>query len=251
MVRRIRNVPLGCIAGSVLSVALTACGGGGASNPATSTTAPRTLSGNYVFSVVGTDPADGDYAVVGSFVADGKGNIASGVADYNLGSGIDQNVALTGTYTLSGSTATVNLTDSLSVKDTFTASLVSSGNAGIQSFDGTGSGVLYPQITAGFSTPGTYSFAVTGEQQGTLSGSGTFVVGSANTFTSGNLTYQDGSTLTNYATLTGFTNPAQKTGRGQAALSGNNLSYYVLSPTQILMLGLDPRALLVIQAQKQ
>ena len=92
-----RNV-MRVIGASALAFALTACGGNGGSSSSTATASTvANLTGNFVFSAVGTDPTDGDYGVVGSFVADGKGNITSGVADYNLGSGVDPGVPLTGT----------------------------------------------------------------------------------------------------------------------------------------------------------
>ena len=240
---------------SALALALTACGGGG-SNSSTSTPASTvaSLSGNFVFSAVGTDPADGDYAVLGSFVADGKGNVTSGVADYNLGSGVDSGVPLTGTYTVSGTGAVVvSLTDGGSVKDTITTTLVSAtgpGSSPISSFDGTGTGTLYAQVTTGFTPAGTYNFTVGGEGNATVSGSGTVVAGSAGTFTSGSLTYQDGVNVTNYTNPSGFVYTPNSSGRGQASLIGDNLSYYVIGPKQVEFIGLDARALLILPATK-
>ena len=65
-----------------------------------------------------------------------RGNITSAVADYNLGSGIDPNVTLTGTYTVTSGSATINLTDGGSVKDSFTATIVSTGSTSLANFDG-------------------------------------------------------------------------------------------------------------------
>jgi hypothetical protein len=239
---------------SALALALTACGGSGGSN-STSTTGASTvasLSGNFVFSAVGTDPSDGDYAVAGSFVADGKGNVTSGVADYNLGSGVDENVPLTGTYTVSATGAVVvSLTDGGSVKDTITTIVVpASGSAPISSFDGTGTGTLYAQVTTGFTPAGTYSFTVGGEGNNTVTGSGTVVAGAGGTFTSGSLTYQDGVTLTNYTNPSGFVYTPKANGRGQASLVGDNLSYYVIGPKQVEFIGLDARALLILPSSK-
>ena len=108
---------LACFGISTLVLSLTACSSGSNSSGTTTGTIPVVtnafVTGSYVFSVTGTDPTDGDYSVLGSFVADGKGNITSGVADYNLGSGIDDNVQLTGTYSVTpGGTASVTLMDS-------------------------------------------------------------------------------------------------------------------------------------------
>jgi hypothetical protein len=238
---------------SALLTALAACGGNNASTTSTSTapTGVAAFTGNFVFSAVGTSGVDGDYSVVGSLVADGKGNITSAVADYNLGSGIDANVPLTGTYTVAGNVVSVTLTDSKAVTDTFnTSTFLSSGTAVVSNFDGTGSGTLYPQTTSGFSPAGSYTYSVKGEGQGVVTGSGAFVAATSGTFSSGTLTYTDAATTAVYPSITGFLYAPQSTGRGQASLAGNNLAYYVIGPSQILMIGLDERALLLIPAQK-
>jgi hypothetical protein len=238
------------IGASALSAMLIACSSGGSK-----TTSPflgaSALSGSYVFTATGSDSSDGDYSVVGSFVADGKGNITSAVADYNLGSGIDSNVPLTGTYVAGNGVAVITLTDSASLKDSFTTTLVSSGSTPIQNFDGSGSGTLYPQTATSFSPAGTYSFSVSGEGEGIVTGSGQFVAASSGTFTSGTLTYTDSQTSINYPAVTGFLNTPETGGRGLASLEGNNLAYYVISPNQIQMIGLDEHALLNIPATKQ
>lgn len=239
-----------CIGVSSLAIALVACGN--SSPPAPQPTlGVSAFNGNFVFSVTGTDPADGDYSVLGSFEADGKGNITSGVADYNLGSGVDDNVSLTGTYTVSSGTATITLMDSGVVKDTFTAVLVKSGSTPVANFDGSGSGTMYPQVTSGFTPAGTYSFSLKGEGDGTISGSGQVVAAASGTFSSGTLTFTDAQTATTYPAVTGYLAPADSgTGRGFANLEGNNLAYYVIGPNQIQLMGLDARYLLTIPAQK-
>jgi len=238
-----------CLGASVLVAALSACGKGTSSVGIPGTVA--SLSGSYVFSVTGTSSVDGDYSVLGSFVADGKGNITSAIADYNLGSGVDYDVPLTGTYIVGNGTAVINLTDSASVNDSLITTLVTSGTAPIQNYDGNGSGTLYAQNTAGFTPAGTYSFSVTGEGQGTVTGSGQFVAGSSGVFTGGNLTYADAETSTTYSSVSGFIGAPETGGRGLANIEGHNLSYYVIGPNQIQMMGLDERALLTIPAQKQ
>jgi hypothetical protein len=249
MIEISRSAILKCLGVSALALGLTSCSGNSVTGPPPPTLA--SLTGNYVFSVTGTDPTDGDYFVLGSFVADGKGNITSAVADYNLGSGIDANVPLTGTYTVSGEVATIKLTDGGETQDSFVTSLVTSGTAAIQSFDGDGSGVLYAQTTSGFSPMGNFAYTVKGEGQGTVTGSGQLVVGAGGTFSSGTLSYMDAQTLATYPTITGFLYTPENGGRGQASLEGNNLAYYVVSPSQVLMIGLDERALLLITALKQ
>jgi hypothetical protein len=249
MIRPGLDLTVKCLFGSALTILLTACGGSGSTKAPVSGVSD--FSGSFVFQATGTDSSDGDYGVLGSFVADGKGNISSAVADYNLGAGIDDNVPLSGTYTVSGGTVTVNLTDGGSVKDSFSASVVTTGTTPVQNFDGSGSGTLYKQTTSGFTTPGNYSFSVTGEGQGTITGSGQFVAGSNGTFTGGNLTFTDAQNSQTYSTVTGFLSTPLTSGRGQAALEGSNLAYYVVGPNQILMLGLNDQNLLMIPATKQ
>lgn len=237
-------------AASVLVLVLNACGGNSSSTTTTTPAGVSAFSGSYVFSVTGTDPTDGDYGVLGSLVADGNGKITSGVADYNLGSGIDTGVALTGTYTVSGSTVMISLTDGHSTQDTITATLPNGLTyTPISSFDGTGAGVLYSQVTTGFTPVGIYNFTISGEGNFTASGSGQFVITSGNTISSGALTYFDGATSTNYA-ASGFVYAPTASGRGQAALIGNNLSYYIIGPHQLMLISLDRRSLLLIPAQK-
>ncbi len=243
------------VGASLFSAALVACSNGtsGSSGSSGSTLSLTTaaLSGSYVFTATGTDASDGDYSVVGSFVADGKGNITSAVADYNLGSGVDDDVMLTGTYTISAGAIVVTLMDGGVVKDTFnTAPISASGTAGVSGFDGTGSGKLYSQVTSGFTLPGTYSFSVSGEGDGVISGSGQFVAGASGAFASGTATVTDGSSSISYSPVAGLLTPPSTGGRGFANIAGNNLAYYVVGPNQIQMMGLDARYLLTIPAQK-
>ncbi len=241
-----RVILIKCLGATALAASLTAC-----TNQATVATIPPVVNaGSYVFTATGTSSVDGDYSVVGSFVADGSGNISSAVADYNLGSGIDANVPLTGTYTLVGNVATITLTNSTkSFTDTFNTNL-GNGVSNVQNFDGTGTGMLYPQVTSGFTPAGTYKFSATGEGDGAITGSGTFVANAGGTFTSGSSTFTSSATTLTATTATGFLYTPQSGGRGQGALQGNNLAYYVIGPKQIVAINLDPGSLLVIPATK-
>jgi hypothetical protein len=235
-----------CFGATALAASLTAC-----TNQATVPSIPAVVNaGSYVFTATGTSSVDGDYSVVGSFVADGGGNITSAVADYNLGSGTDTGVALTGTYTLVGNVATVTLTNSTKTfTDTFNTNL-GNGVSNVSNFDGTGSGTLYPQVTAGFTPAGTYAFTAKGEGDGAITGSGTFVANAGGTFTSGNTSFTTNATTLTSTTATGFLYTPQAGGRGQGALQGNNLAYYVIGPKQIVAINLDSGSLLLIPATK-
>ena len=95
MINASQRLILKCLAASAAALALTACGNSASSTATTTTTAAlmtSDFSGAYVFTIKGTDPNDGDYAIAGTFTADGKGNITSGVADYNLGGAATDNI---------------------------------------------------------------------------------------------------------------------------------------------------------------
>ena len=251
MAKRSEGIAVLCLSGSLFALSLCGCGGSSSTATGTPPTPPPAVvsAGSYVFEASGTDGTDGDYFVVGSFVADANGKITSGTADYNLGSGVDKNVTLTGTYTVQGSVATVNLSSADNgFTDTFNTNL-GSASAPVTNFDGTGSGMLYQQVTAGFSPAGTYNYTVKGEEDGTVTGSGSFVTNAGGTITSGSSTYtNDDATAT--ATATGFVYAPLANGRGVGSVQGIDLAYYVISPTQILAIGLDDRALLMIPATK-
>ena len=57
------------------------------------------LSGNYAFSVRGFDP-NGLFVAAGSFVADGNGNIGSGIMDINNTTNLPVNESFSGTYSI-------------------------------------------------------------------------------------------------------------------------------------------------------
>ncbi len=247
---------LAFVAATCLTGSLTACGNNSTSTTPTSTTlTANALSGRYTFLVTGTNATDGDYSVAGSFTADGKGGISSGVADYSLGSGIDSNVPLTGTYTVSGGVATILLTDSAGLQDSYTTTLFASGGSQVSSViaktDGTGTGTLYSPAIGTFTPAGSYTYALKGEGQGVVAVNGSFVAATSGTFSSGSETFTDGKTTISSTATGGFLYPAQANGRGQAAIGGNSFSYYPTSANQVVLIGLDDSALLYGTASKQ
>jgi hypothetical protein len=60
------------------------------------------FSGAYVFNFIGTDQ-DGVFTLAGRFEADGDGNLTNGLQDLNHATGIVENLAFTGTYSISPS----------------------------------------------------------------------------------------------------------------------------------------------------
>ncbi len=235
------------------AVSLTSCGSSSNPPPAAPAYTTSNLSGGYVFTANGTDPTDGDYAVAGTFQADGKGNITSGIADYNLGSGIDPKVLFTGTYTVAPQGAgTVSITDSQGVQDTFTIYLTNGstgGVSGVASFDSTGSGELVPIGTQAADLSGTYSFSLKGESHGTLADSGTFTTNAAGAITGGTESYTDAGASGSNTALSGYLLPVLN-GRGYAVIGPHTFGYYLNSLNQITLVGLDDQALLSGTAQK-
>ena len=82
-----------------------ACGGGGSTPtppPSVGNFSNSSLSGQYAFSMSGTDAITGSFfARVGSFTADGNGNITAGVEDVNTALNGPQTLAFTAsTYTV-------------------------------------------------------------------------------------------------------------------------------------------------------
>jgi hypothetical protein len=154
------------------------------------------LNGNYAFQGLGwtdgtTEGSTYRHAVIGSFIADGNGNITSGVIDDNQISGVNTDQTFTGTYSIaSNNTGFLTLTDTYGDTTTMAVSLgsISSSVATAGSFieydDTTGigsnsggsrlSGELAQQTTSAFTTAslsGSYAFGEEGETCSTTSGS--------------------------------------------------------------------------------
>ena len=73
--------------------ALAACGGGSSSNPPVNPPPSggfgnSNLNGTYVFSVAGSDVLGNFVTMMGTFTADGQGNITAGVIDVNGTAGL-------------------------------------------------------------------------------------------------------------------------------------------------------------------
>ena len=113
-------------------------------------------------------------ATVGSFVANGSGNITSGEVDINDQNKGPQTITLSGgTYCVSSNNlALINITSS-GGSGTFAATLDSTGNGHITRYDGTSSeisaGLLRKQTTSAFLTSkfiGNYAFGFVGASGG-------------------------------------------------------------------------------------
>src|SRR6202795_1834833 len=137
----------------VSAVLCAACGGGSGSvtvpPPPVGNFSNANLKGQYVFSMSGSDTATGDFfARIGAFVADGNGNLTSGVEDVNTPGGGQQTIAYTNsTYSIqSDGRATINLTNATGTLS-FSVTLLSASQGLIVQTDpslvGTASGSFY------------------------------------------------------------------------------------------------------------
>lgn len=213
--------------------------------------APADLSGAYVFTAGGTDSTDGDYAVAGSFVADGSGKITSGTADYNLGGGVDSGVQFTGTYSVGSSgILQMQITDGLGVQDQIVANLTKTGVSTITNYNATGTGTLQPQVSTGFTPPGDYTYTLTGKGTGNVTATGSFSAAANGIIFTGQQSFTDAGVTLNSTAVTGFVGPALGNGRGQASFGGYQFIYYLVSPTQLVLIGTDERVLLQGTATK-
>lgn len=218
------------------------------------------LQGNYAFLVRGFD-SSGLFVAAGSFVADGAGNVTSGIMDTNdpLNVQLSQGLGAT-TYSIDTSGLGTIALGSRSFAISLNPADNTAATGSMIEFDGLAqaSGVLLKQTPASFSQAsitGGYAFGLAGvDGQGARYGfAGQFNADGAGNF-SGSLDSDDasaGAVQNNGVTGTyGAPNPA--TGRGTATISigqdTTNYSFYVVDGTQLLMMEIDqisgqPRAI--------
>jgi len=218
------------------------------------------LSGNYAFSVRGFDPSGPQlplFVAAGSFVADGSGNITSGVMDINNTASDPVNPTFTGTYFIgTNSLGFLYLNIAGVGSRTFAISMMIGGNANIIEFDDTNgggtrnSGVLLKQDTSAFSTAlgnGTsYAFGFLGidSAKNRYGLAGEFQSDGAGHLTGGSLDSDDGSSgpSGNIAFTGGYA--IAPNGRGTmnfktAQGTATGYSFYIVSATELLAIETD------------
>ncbi len=215
-----------------------------------------TLQGSYAFVSSGWTSFTTAASMAGSFVADGNGNITTGLLDLaDQGSpSIPQSGTFTGTYCVdSNNLATMNLTygGALTGSNTFAAALDSSdGNGHIISYDSSDrkvSGLLRKQNGSVFSTSmidGNYAFGLVGAGQ---AGYRFALAGEFNSNGLGTLSGVDDSdeaaVVQSDRSLSASNFSVASTGRGTATITssiGNtNFVFYVVSSSEMLMMAFD------------
>jgi Putative Ig domain len=218
------------------------------------------LQGIYAFSFSGYTNGSPVF-MAGSFIADGNGNITSGLLDMNSATGGPQlQVALTGTYSIQANglgTMTFVTTPGTFV---FAVAISNKGIAGtarngslIQRDPANpgsyGSGVILVQNSLQFNLgalQGNYALGYFGVDPSLqrLAGAGAYSMDVSGNLTNGVGDIDDDGVPAS-TTFTGtFSNPDSQTGRGMAMLTINgtmtNYAFYIVSSAQILMVSTDP-----------
>jgi hypothetical protein len=212
----------------------------------------KSLNGRYAFSFSGQN-SSGFLAEAGSFIADGNGNLTSGIEDVNSGGGIFQNVSFTGTYSIGADgRGSASLQTSVGAA-LWQFSMVNSNRALLIRFDSgvvTASGSIDKQTPSSFATSlvsGNYVFSFSGINSGQslLLMAGQLVANGAGSFTSGVLDVNDVGTVTAAAALNGSYS-ISSTGRGTASLfsqsatfSALSFAFYVVDSTHLKFVELD------------
>ncbi len=216
------------------------------------------LNGSYAFLLAGSSPS-GPIATAGSFLADGNGNITSGLLDENVNGTPSSSLAFqsggtnAGTYTLASNgrgTATFKTSGRTYTLVFYLGPGGSNATAVFQETDpGIASDGLFTlQQGAPFtlaSIQGNYALETSGTSGASLQdSSGQFGANGAGAVTTGELDVNTGGSLTpsQGQPVTGLYTAPAANGRAVFTLNSGTLNYagYVVSPTQVFLLGIQP-----------
>ncbi len=234
------------------------------------------LNGSYAFMLSGYDAQNKAVGIAGSIVANGSGNISSGVVDINPVAGSPSlNVSITGSYAIgSDNRGTLTIITPLgSLHYAIAMAFSNSGAPGqgaIIETDGVYNvtGFLKEQDTSAFSLTsmtGGYAFGVHGKtrigfQENYLTAAGSFTA-SAGTMTNGLAdSGSNGSPIVTNGPMSGTFSLGPNGPNGRAVVSMNgvmqspqqlHLVLYVISSNNWLLFGTDPGILWVGSARRQ
>jgi len=234
-----------------------ACSGGGttvAPPPPTGPFSNASLKGQYAFSMIGTEVSNsGEFSLtrVGSFTADGKGDVTGGAEDVNLATGANEFSFTGGSYTVNADGhGTLSLIDSSGTL-TFSITLASSTNGYMIAMptDGlsAGSGNFILQDSSAFlvsGIAGNYAFDLSGLDPNGNAESivGQFFSNSGGGITTGFADDNDGATIVNGGNqpISGTynsdsLNPSDLAnfGRGVFNLAGIQGVFYIVGHNQV------------------
>jgi len=253
-----------------------ACGGGGSTPtppPPVGNFSNSSLSGQYAFSMSGTDAITGSFfARVGSFTADGNGNITTGIEDVNTAINGQQTLPFTASaYSVQadgrGTLNLINATGTL----TFSITMLSPSKGLIVETDlnATASGTFVIQNPNSFNTAGisgNYVFDFTGLDFGSValgapdSIVGQFVSTGSGTFSSGLLDENDNGVRSGAATFSSGSYQMDATngptfGRGTATFIANGVTFsyffYIVNGSRIRFIESNSNALTIGDAVTQ
>jgi hypothetical protein len=213
------------------------------------------MQGQYAFLFKGFDSA-GVYEAAASFVADGNGNVTSGIEDINRTSGPRTGLAISGTYQIGGDNrGTLTLKSNLGTS-TFAFALNGSGKAGslIESDNSgiRGSGVMKLQDPTAFDPSvfsGGYALSLTGADAagGRIAAIGSIFPSGVGTISGSSLDVNDaGDMMPTFGTFSG-TYGVDGTGHGRATFvipgfdGGTfNFALCAISANEYFILSIDP-----------
>jgi len=235
-----------------------ACGGGGSTPtppPPVGNFSHSSLSGQYAFSMSGTDAITGSFfARVGSFTADGNGNITAGIEDVNTALNGPQTLAFTAsTYTVQADgRGIINLSNATGALS-FSITMLSPSKGLIVETDlnATASGTFLRQNPNSFSTAGisgNYVFDFSGIDSGGAPDSilGQFVATGSGSLSSGLLDENDNGGHSGAAVFSGGANyqmdatNGPTSGRGTVTFTANgfpfNYIFYIVDGSRIRLM---------------
>ena len=249
---------------SVLALATftDACGsgvGGPPAPPPMGNFSASSLKGTYAFQMSGTDINGNTIARVGSFTADGTGNITAGIEDVNDGGTVNLSGSATpvvfdaapqSTYTvLSNGRGTLTLHDASGALK-FSITLSSSSAGLIVETDGnaTASGSFRLQtITTTFSPAYAFDFSGVDGSGAGLSLVGEFTTNTTTNVLGGMYDENDGGSLAPSTPIspTAITSDSANSafGRGQTIINGRTFEFYVVDGSNLAVLEEDPSGL--------
>lgn len=252
-----KRLPLFCVI--ALAAFTGACGsgvGGPPPPPPTGNFSAASLTGSYAFQMSGTDINGNFISRVGSFTADGKGNITAGIEDVNDGGTINAgsaapvlfNAAPQSTYTvLSDGRGTLTLQDaSGTLKFSITLSSTSGGLIVETDGSSTVSGSFRTQTISTTFSPA-YAFDFSGidlANQVGLSFVGQFTTNTTTGITGGVFDENDGGVLSPTISIPPSTINLDPTygatfGRGKAIIDGLTFAFYIADGSNLVALEED------------
>ena len=248
-----------------LVISTLACGSGSSFVPVKGPFSNASLSGPYAYILQGIDTSGNPFTEGGVFMADGNGNITSGMDDFNQTNSQGAPLAshpTKGTYQIipdGSGTISFTLTD-ISSNNTFqfAINLVNSSQFYLAENDAfaNGAGIGDKQDAAAITTTPGGSFAFRVHAYSTPNGSvGTVgqLVSSNGTVTGSADTLRNGTM--NAVTLNGSFQAPDSTGRGILTYADNvsNISYeyYIINASTIRLLGSDANVLALGRAEQQ